>query len=218
MTGRTRIVRLVVVRHGETANNAEQRHTGQLDVPLNTLGERQAHAVARALTGERFDLIVASDLLRARQTAAIIAASRDTPVTYERDLREISAGEWEGMTRAEIHARHPDELARWDADALRYAPPGGETVAQLAERVARALVRSQRAQPDSAVLWVTHGVVIGVLICQVLGIDLAHRTQFRRDNTAITELAVSERGGALVRLNDTHHLAGMRSGERDQVM
>ncbi|HEY7984528.1 MAG TPA: histidine phosphatase family protein [Ktedonobacterales bacterium] len=211
-------MRLIVVRHGETANNAEQRLTGQLDVPLNALGERQARAVAGALAGERFDLAVASDLLRARQTAEAIAQSLDVPVVYDPDLREIAAGEWEGLTRAEIHDRYPDALARWDADAVAYAPPGGETVAQLAERVARALARSRQAQPDGAVLWVTHGVVIGVLICQVLGIALAHRWQFRRDNAAITELAVSERGGILVRLNGTYHLAGVGSGERGQVM
>jgi broad specificity phosphatase PhoE len=211
-------VRLVVVRHGETASNAEQRHAGQLDVPLNALGERQALAVGQSLATERFDLVMVSDLLRARQTAAAITPLLDAPVTFDPDLREISVGVWAGLTRDEVRARYPDELARRDADGVRYAPTGGETVAQLAERVARALERSQRAHPDGAVLWVTHGGVIGVLICQVLGIDLAHRAQFRRDNAAITELSLNERGGMLVRLNDIHHLAGLGSGERDQVM
>ena len=211
-------MQLVVVRHGETASNAEQRHTGQMDVPLNALGERQARALAHALARERFDLVVASDLMRARQTATAIAPVLEAPVTYDPDLREISAGEWEGLTRAEILKRFPDDLARWDANATEFPPPGGETVAQLAGRVSRALARARSAQPDGAVLWVTHGVVIGVLICHVLGIDLSHRAQFRRDNAAITELAVGERGGVLLRLNDTHHLAGLGSGEREQVM
>ncbi|HEV2236923.1 MAG TPA: histidine phosphatase family protein [Ktedonobacterales bacterium] len=211
-------MRLIVVRHGETANNAEQRFTGQMDAPLNGRGVRQARAVAEALAGERFELVVASDLMRARQTAAAIAECLDMAVTYDSDLREIAVGEWEGLTGAEIRARYPGALARWDAGAVTFAPPGGESVTQLAERVARALERSREAQPDGTVLWVTHGVVAGVLICQVLGIDLAHRSQFRRDNAAITELVVSDHGGILVRLNDTHHLAGLGSGERAQVM
>jgi probable phosphoglycerate mutase len=211
-------VRLVVVRHGETASNAEQRFTGHMDVPLNALGERQACAVAQALAHERFDLVVASDLTRARQTAEAIAKVIGTPIEFDHDLREISAGEWEGLTRGEAQARFPDDLARWDANALEHAPPGGETVAHLAARVERALGRARRAQPAGAVLWVTHGGVIGVLICLALGIDLAHRGQFRRDNAAITELAVGEHGGMLLRLNDTHHLVGLGSNERNQVL
>ncbi len=211
-------MRLVVVRHGETANNAEQRFTGQLDAPLNTLGAQQAHAVARALAAEHFDLIVASDLARARQTAAAIAAPRGVSVTLDPDLREISVGAWEGLTRSEAQARYPDELARWDANAVEHAPPGGETVAHLAERVTRALRWARGVAPDGAIVWVTHGGVVGVLICLVLGIDLAHRAQFRRDNGGITELAVGERSGVLVRLNDTHHLRGVGSAEREQVL
>jgi broad specificity phosphatase PhoE len=146
-----------------------------------------------------------------------MAPHLDALVTYDPDLREIAFGDWEGLTRAEIRSRFPHELARYDAEPARIAPPAGETVADLAARVARALTRSQTAQPDGAVLWVTHGGVIGALICQILGIDLAHRGQFRRDNAGISELAVNGSGGALVRLNDTHHLAALGSSEGDQV-
>jgi alpha-ribazole phosphatase len=211
-------VRLVVVRHGETASNAERRFTGQMDVPLNALGERQARAVAQALAQERFDRIVASDLLRARQTAQAIASVRLAPVELDPDVREIALGAWEGLTRGEVRERYPADLARWDANDQEHAPPGGETVAQLAARVERAMERACRAQAAGRVLWVTHGGVIGVLICLTLGLDYSHRGQFRRNNAAITELALGEHGGTLLRLNDTHHLEELGSGERNQVL
>jgi broad specificity phosphatase PhoE len=211
-------VRLVVVRHGETDSNATHRFTGQIDVPLNSLGERQARAAGLALAGEHFDLVVVSDLLRARQTADAILPHLNASATYDPDLREISLGSWEGLTSDEIEERYPDELARHLSRATGFAPPGGESAIELAARVARALQCSHTAHPDGAVLWVTHGGVIGALICQVLGIDLAHRGQFRRDNAGATELVFNGSGGVLVRLNDTHYLAGPGSGERDQVL
>ena len=200
-------MRLLIVRHGATLNNASGRYTGQSDVGLSSLGARQAEAVAARLASEQLYQIVSSDLLRARQTAERIAARHpDVPLSLDADLREISMGVWEGLTHAEVLARDPERFARWSDDAGAVAPPGGETYAQLSERMARALDRWATEYPSGTTLWVTHGGAIGVLLCHVLGLDLSRRMQFRRDNTAITELVITDGMVLLVRHNDTAHL------------
>jgi probable phosphoglycerate mutase len=211
-------VRLVVARHGATANNVEQRYTGQADAPLSPLGWRQAEALAGALAGERFDLIVSSDLARARQTAQAIARRVGAQLRLDADLREVAMGAWEGLTFAEVAARYPEEVAAWQASPEAGAPLGGETIAQLRDRAARALARCVAAHPGGSVLWITHGGLIGALLCHLLGIDLAHRGQFQRDNAGITELYVDTGQALVVRLNETCHLRGLPAGEASQVL
>ena len=108
-------MRLLIVRHGATANNAEARYTGQSDVPLSPLGERQVEAVARALADVRLDAIISSDLVRARSTAEAIARYHQVPVLLDPDLREIAIGAWEGLTYAEALRRDPSLVAAWQS-------------------------------------------------------------------------------------------------------
>jgi broad specificity phosphatase PhoE len=217
-------MRLMLVRHGATANNAQQRYTGHSDIPLSPLGLRQAAALAAALAAERFDLILSSDLARAQQTAEAIAARNAAPLRLDADLREMAMGTWEGRTRAETVALEPEAWARWWAQPDVFPPPGGETLLQLRDRAARAFDRCYAEHAAGNVLWVTHGALTGVLLCHLLGIDLAHRWQFRRDNAGITELEVGpdrrERGNPaprmhaiLLRLNDTSHLKDLEASD-----
>jgi alpha-ribazole phosphatase len=224
-------MRLLLVRHGATENNAQARYTGQSDVPLSPLGMLQAEAVSRYLMGARLDAIVSSDLRRARSTAEAIACHHSIPLIFDEDLREISLGEWEGLAYAEVLQRDPERAANWHSgrpESLAVAPPGGETTSQFLERILRAFDRWQNAYSDplSAIVWVTHGGVIGILLCHLLGMDLNRRWQFRRDNGAITELDVGRGSGkgseedacyaVLMRLNDTSHLAGIDPEESGQ--
>ncbi len=124
-------MRLILVRHGETMYNAQRRYTGQSDVPLNALGERQAAALGEYLATEHLDVIVTSDLERTRVTAEAIARYHGLPIQEDIDLRELAFGEWEGYTYDEVLARDAKLVAQWRADPATYAPPGGETVAQL---------------------------------------------------------------------------------------
>jgi alpha-ribazole phosphatase len=212
---------LLIARHGATANNAQARYTGQSDVPLSALGERQAEALARRLSGERFDAMVTSDLRRARSTAEAVARHHTLPLVEDAALREIALGAWEGLTNAEARDRLPEPFAAWEADPLRNAPPRGETLAAFTARVERALKDWYERYAEGSVLWVTHGGVIGVLLCQVLGMGLDRRWQFRRDNAAISELDVGADWAVVVRLNDTAHLADVHDAaeqERVQVL
>lgn len=198
-------MRLIVVRHGETSYNAQGRFTGQADVPLSPLGLRQAAALGKALATEHLDVIVASTLERARVTAQAIADYHQLPVWEDADLREIAMGEWEGCTYAEVLARDADLVARWRADPTTNPPPGGETVVQLRDRMARRLDHWYAGYPESSVLWVVHGGLIGVLLCHVLNLDLNRRWQFRHENASISEIHLRGDRVVIERLNETAH-------------
>ena len=203
-------MRLIMVRHGETLYNAQRRFTGQSDVPLNMLGKRQTAALGEYLATEHLDVIVTSDLERTRVTAEEIARYHGLPIQEDIDLRELAFGEWEGYTYDEVLARDANLVAQWRLDSATYAPPGGETVVQLRDRCARTLKRWQTQYPQASVLWVTHGGLIGVLLCHVLDIDLKRRWQFRHDNASISEIHLSGDRVTIVRLNETAHIRALR--------
>jgi alpha-ribazole phosphatase len=203
-------MRLVLVRHGETLYNAQRRYTGQSDIPLNTLGERQASALVESLATDHFDVIVTSDLERTRVTAEAIARNHGLAVQEDIDLRELAFGEWEGYTFDEVLARDAKLVTQWRSDPSTYAPSGGETVSQLRDRCARALNRWQTRYPEASVVWVTHGGLIGVLLCHLLEIDLKRRWQFRHDNASISELHLRGERVTLVRLNETAHIRALQ--------
>jgi alpha-ribazole phosphatase len=203
------MMRLLLVRHGVTLNNLEDRFTGQADVPLSALGHHQAAAVGERLSAEPLDVIVASDLQRTRATAQMIAHHYTLSVQEDANLREMALGEWEGLTYAEVVTRNAACLHRWQMDSANYAPPGGETATQVRDRVVRALGHWQEQYPTGIVLWVTHAGVIEVLLCHLLGMDLNRRHQFRLENASITELDLSRKYAILIRLNETAHLRGV---------
>jgi broad specificity phosphatase PhoE len=150
------MTRLLLLRHGQSEWNALGRWQGQADPPLTDLGRAQARAAADRLG--TVDLILASDLDRAMTTAAIIGDRLGVgPVVIEPRLRERSAGEWSGLTRAEIDEQWPGYLA----DHRR--PPGFEPDDQLGERVRAALADVHRDYGDAEILAVTHGGVVYVL-------------------------------------------------------
>ena len=149
--------RLIVWRHGNTDWNAGHRVQGQTDVPLNDLGHQQAVDAAELLVKFRPEAIVASDLRRAADTAAALAALTGLPVSHDKRLRERYFGAWQGLTMAEVVATRPEEHARWTAGA---DVVGGdvETLDDLGARVAEALVEAAAlARPGGTVVVATHG-------------------------------------------------------------
>ena len=154
-------------RHGQTVWNAERRFQGQSDIPLDEVGQAQAGRAARLLAALRPDLIVASDLSRAAQTAAPLSRLTDLEVTLDKDLRERSGGRWEGLTDTEIRTRYPAEHASW-------TPPDGEPSALVAERVAGALLRvadavSGPAMTTGLAVVVSHGAALRLGMSRLLG-------------------------------------------------
>jgi uncharacterized phosphatase len=144
------VTTILLVRHGETDWNLHRRVQGHSDTPLNDTGRAQARALAGELAGTTLDAIYASDLVRAHETARIVAAEMGLGVTAIRDLRERHFGTWEGLTDQEIFARFPE--------AAEGGPWGdAETREEMAQRVLDALQRIAAAHPGGQVLVVSHG-------------------------------------------------------------
>lgn len=148
---------LLLARHGETDWNAERRWQGHADPSLNEVGRRQAGELAERLAGNGIEVIVSSDLARAAETAAIVAARLQLDVRKERDLREIDVGSWSGLTLDEVAERFPTGFARWRGGEIGH---DGESREQLSRRVVAALLRVGADHAGRSVLVVTHGGVI----------------------------------------------------------
>lgn len=162
------MTRLVVWRHGNTDWNASGRVQGQTDISLNDLGQEQAHAAARLLAGLRPDAIVASDLRRAADTAAALAALTSLPVRTDVRLRERYFGRWQGLQLTEAAERYPNEYARWRAGD---PDPGAgiETLDDLGKRLGSALQEAADTVPGGTVVVATHGGAARQGIGQLLG-------------------------------------------------
>ncbi len=154
------MVRILVVRHAQSAWNAEGRWQGWADPPLSEVGDRQAAGAARRLPLAP-GTWAASDLRRARRTAELLAG-QGAPVLTDADLREYDAGAWTGMRRADIAARWPAELAEWDAGCSD-AVPDGESGAAFAARLRRGVatvVEAAAAAGSTSAVVVSHGRAI----------------------------------------------------------
>ena len=184
-------MRLLLIRHGSTLDNEQQRYSGQADVPLSLLGESQVALLGQQLAHEPIDIIVTSDLQRARATGAAIAHYHQAAVYEDPAIREISLGAWEGLTFAELRERNPEAYYGWQNNPLSVRPPGGETIIQLRDRVVRALEFWYTGHAEDTVVWATHGGVIRVLLCHLLNTDLNSWGQFKRENASITEVRLA---------------------------
>ena len=197
--------RLVLWRHGRTEWNAEGRFQGQLDPPLDAVGRAQAvHAAPQLVAGlaGQEAVVVSSDLVRAAETARALTALLDVPLRLDPRLREHGMGSWEGLTRAEVADRYPEQYADWLA-GRPVRGRGGEETSVVAERVLTAL----RDLPavDVAVV-VTHGGTSGRMIELLLELDPGHRRVFGPlGNCAWSELARQSGRWRLLRHN---HSAG----------
>lgn len=199
--------RLLVVRHGETQWNVAARIQGHGDSPLTPLGEAQAAAIAARLAGERIDRLVSSDLGRARQTAAAIAARIGLDAEPDARFRERNYGVAEGLTYAEIERRFPDVFAHVRASDPDYAVPGGESRRQLFVRVRDAFEALARASTGTCVAVVCHGGVLGALYRHVQGVTLEAQHAIAIPNAAFNALRWEAGRWQVEAWADTAHLA-----------
>ncbi len=162
---------LVLWRHGETDYNAALRMQGQFDSQLTATGLRQARRAARLLAALEPAVLVTSDLSRAGDTAAVLAAETGMPLRVDKRLRETNLGIWQGLTHAEVEVLCPGGIHTWRGNP-EWAPPGGETRVEVAGRAAHVVSELDADGHDSAVLC-THSGLIAGLTPLLLGLPLS---------------------------------------------
>ncbi len=198
--------RIIAIRHGETAWNVDTRIQGQLDIPLNETGRWQAQRLALALAGEPIAAVYSSDLLRARDTALSVADAVGQPVVTDEGLRERGFGEFQGRTYAEIEALWPEEALRWRKRDPDFAPPGGESLLALRERVTRTTHALAARHPGEQIVMVGHGGVMDVLYRVATGQEIQAPRTWALGNAAVNRLLWTADGFTLVGWADTSHL------------
>jgi probable phosphoglycerate mutase len=205
--------RVIAVRHGETAWNVDTRIQGQLDIGLNAKGRWQAGRVAEALAGEGLEVIYASDLARAHDTALAIGRATGLAVQPDRSLRERAFGIFEGRTWAEIEAHFPEHSARWRAREPGYGPEGGETLRGFYERVVATAGALAARHAGQTIALVAHGGVMDCLYRAAARVALDAPRSWQLGNAAINRLLHTGEGFTLVGWSDTSHLDGLEHDE-----
>ena len=205
-------LRLLLLRHGETAWNRERRYQGWTDTPLSAEGLVQAEAAARELKEHVFAAVYASPLRRARDTAVAIAAPHGLAVETDSAFMELGFGQWEGLTLDEARAGFPALYDGWAKTPHLVSPPGGESLVQARERVLAGLERLRAGHPNAVVCLVAHGIPVRILILEVLGLGLERIWSLHSAPTGISELEFRDDWTALHRMNTLVHLDAVPAG------
>ena len=204
------ITRIALIRHGETAWNAERRLQGHLDIDLNEEGRRQAAALAAALAGERIDVLASSDLARAAQTAKALGEVLHLPLYIDGRLRERCYGGFEGLLYSEIAERYPREFAAWQGrDIDGTLPPGqnrGETFRAFYDRVIPAILGWAADNPGKSLALVAHGGVLECAYRAALGLSLETPRDFKVLNASVNRFIVQDGKLVLESWGEVGHL------------
>ena len=198
--------RLFLVRHGETMANREYRYIGTRDDPLSILGQTQATQLAEALSVLPIAAVYSSPLQRTYDTALPIATWQSLEVQRVDDLRECDFGTWEGLSRAEVLERSPEDsqrLCEWERNTS-IAPPGGESFEALQQRVCAAVEHLAQAHPDQAIVLVSHVGPIKVLLSAALGAPISAAFRIFLDPATISVVDWQDAAHATVRLVNSH--------------
>ena len=188
-----------LVRHGQTELNKARRYQGASDSPLTPFGTRQAAALAQRLRRTPFKLAITSPATRAQQTAEAILSGRAAALLDDPRWAETHHGRWEGLTYAEVRARFPQEAVTRFADALNGRASGGESLAEVAARVAEGWAALLQQNPGGRILVVTHATPIQLVLCALSGMSPALHWRWRIDLGSVTAIDIYG-GGAIIRM------------------
>ena len=202
------MTRLIMIRHGQSEANKARIFAGFTDAPLSDKGREQAAAAAAYLREhEQIDAVYASDLSRATETARFTAEAFSLPIHPERGLREIFAGEWEGKRFDELDVEYPEDRARWKNDLANAFCTGGESIAEVFDRVLRTVTRIAEKNEGKTVLLACHWTPVLIAICAALGLGCDRIGECEEPKNASISIIRYENGKfSPERLNITEHL------------
>ena len=192
---------IILIRHGETEWNSQQRMQGHSNSDLSSVGQAQIQALGQWMKNVPFDLIYSSDSPRAKQTAEAITQFSGHELQFDQRLREKNLGVFEGLTSEEARERHPEVFRLFKTAGSKYVIDEGESTQQLQDRALEIVNEIRIKHPEERVLLVTHGGFIRVVMKHSLGLSLETPTRFLIRNTGVFRLVwedkwlVSQMGG-----------------------
>ena len=200
------MMRLILVRHGQTEWNAGGRYQGQSNVALSDTGRKQARFLAERFPVKQLDAIYTSDLDRAKETAECVGERFGVAVRPEKAFRELSFGDWEGLTYQEISSRWPKEAEKLFTAPDELVIPHGETFRELQKRALDKIHLLYENHIDQTVAVFAHGAINKTILAGLMHIPLHYLWSLRQDNTAVNILRLDD-GYVMVELiNSTSHL------------
>lgn len=206
------MLRIILLRHGETLWNIEGRFQGQEDTALSERGLAQGHALALALKNISVDAAVSSPLQRSYLTCKMAADEHGIPVKKDPRLTEISHGKWEGIRADEILQLYPREFALWHTHPEQVQMPDGESLEDVRRRARAAFDEYTKTYDGKTLLVAAHDAVNKVILCDLMGLGMDHFWQIKQDNCCINVVEYDNGTWRLVNLNVTGHLGYLISG------
>lgn len=201
---------IIIIRHGETEWNQTGRFQGHSDVPLSKTGRAQAEALGQNLAIDYVDAIYASDLTRAIETAAPLAARFGLTVTPDPLLRELNFGAWEGRSFSDVNAENPNAMKQFYNDPEYADIPDSEPFPDFQKRVAVRVREIAELHRGKRIVIVSHGASIRILLADILAMPIRSIWHISQINTAVNKIRFEDDGFAIVTLmNDTSHLRGV---------
>ena len=202
-------MKLYLVRHGETDWNTERRLQGQVDIPLNEFGRMLAVKTGKGLADIKFDVCFTSPLMRAKETAELILAGKETPIIDDRRIIEMSFADWEGKHCSKECWEVPDAFQKFFDDPVNFEPaPEGESFAQVKARTGEFLqwLYNKKEYEDCNVLITTHGAALAGIINNLKGESLENYWGVGvHKNCAVTEVEVTDGVPMLISENKVYY-------------
>ena len=210
--------KIIMVRHGFSIANEQGKFAGHWDIDLTELGKKQAEMAGKWFKDHPVDAIYSSDLLRAYRTALPIGEALGLPVHKDEGLREIKAGKWEGLCFDRMAEDFPKEAELWMKDLGRSGCPEGETVAELAERVAAAVRRIAERHDGETVCIATHATPIRAVSTLASGVPIEEMSKVPWVANASINVFTYENGRFKAeKLNIIEHLGSLLTSLPDNV-
>lgn len=203
------MTKLIIVRHGETTWNVENKAQGSMNIKLSDEGVKQAKKLADRLSKYEIDTIYSSDLDRAYATAKEVACKIKKNIMVDNRLREMSFGNWEGLTISEIKKNYEKEYVVWRNEPHNASITNGETLIEVQKRTLEMVNEIINSNKGKTVLLVSHGMAIKTLILGIMEMPLSDFYKITQGNTCINIIEFKEYGPVIKTLNDRAHLENL---------
>ncbi|MEN6318585.1 MAG: histidine phosphatase family protein [Syntrophaceae bacterium] len=199
-------MKLILVRHGETLSNRENRVQGITNTELSDHGHMQVEKLAESLKTVPIEVIISSPLKRAYQTAMAIGKFHTAEIEIEENLQEMDHGDFENVSIEELKKTHLPFIKQWFNNPASVAMPNGESLSDVQIRAWSAIEKIIE-KPKNNILVVSHSMTIMTILCKIRNMDLSFAKEVHVDIASKTTVEFEDGHGIITVLNDTSHLS-----------